>query len=162
MHRSTTARRKELAVENVMTMIIGTATRIPTVIEIRTATRTETVILTGTRTGIRTTNKKKGHDQYVDRVLSCPDLWSDQRTALFRHRKTSGTHKRRRLRIATAEAAVAFGWVDGVADGENVLDQRIADLLVVSTFAFGECFPCVSRQNVRPEIAVIASRIAVT
>src|SRR5688572_17230687 len=77
------------------------------------------------------------------------------------HREPAFFHECFHLRVAAAEVTVSFRGVDRVADGEDVLDEALPHLLVVRSFAFGECTVSVRRDHVRPEIAVISGRIAI-
>ncbi len=77
-------------------------------------------------------------------------------------RKTSFSQQRFRVDISSAESAKAFGGIDRVTDRHDILVQTFGDLFVVIGAGIVEYFGCISGEGVRPQVAVVTSRVAVT
>src|SRR5258705_2101716 len=70
-------------------------------------------------------------------------------------------HQRLNLRVATAERAVALCRICSITHREDVLSQTLGHRVIIRTLALGKRPEGISRQHIRPQIAVVSRRICV-
>src|SRR5258705_7949885 len=96
---------------------------------------------------------------YQYRLLSWLRTVQGNKAASTPPREPALLHQRLNLRVATAERAVALSWICCVTHGEDVLSQTLGHRVIIRTLALDERPEGISRQHIRPQIAVISCRI---